>query len=108
MANSFPLLHKPIYTPGPSEHGYTVVADLARGLGITLNALGSYRHHQFGPRHTWQNTRFVILDRDLDEWMNRDWRPGEQEMLAELQHKRPSEELKPKAEASMRSLSSAK
>lgn len=80
------LLHDPIYCPGPSPQGYTYFGDVARGLGLTFNSFGLFRHARFGPRHVWRKGRPVVLDADLDKWMNQDWRRGEREMLGEFQH----------------------
>ena len=97
----FPLIHKPVIVLGACDPVAIPFGRAAEWLGITFNALGQFRHRRFGPRHRWQGSRFIILAADLDSWFNRAWRPGEQAMLAELQHTDPADFLKHRARSSL-------
>jgi hypothetical protein len=79
---------------------------VACGLGISSDGLGILNHRKFGPRTKWlkAQARSVVLDHDLDDWMKRDWRRGEQNLLAELQHTHPADFLEARAQSSLKSI----
>lgn len=97
----FPLIDKPVIVLGACDPEAIPLGRVAEGLGITAAAMGRFRHRRFGPRHRWRGGRFVVLAAEMDAWMDRPWRPGEQAMLAELQHTDPAEPLKHRAQASI-------